>query len=391
MARRYGGPSTAIFPMVTALNRLLSVSAVIATTDADGPGSRIATKDLPTDVPMRLFHRNCSERWKVSWGLTNWLSSHVRDYDIVHIHAVWSFATTAAARAARRHGVPYIIRPAGMLSAYTWRRGNWIKRLYWNAIEHHNVESAAAIHVTSRAEADEIQAIQPHARTYIISNGVEDAAFTSPRDCGFIYRKCSAAAADKPILLFLSRLHPKKGIIDRLLPAVASMRAPCCLAIAGGPDPHAPEHENEVLATIKKLGLQNRVAMLGSVDGGDRWQLFDGAVAFVLPSHSENFGIVVAEAMARGCPVVVTDTVQSAEHVMLGQAGVVVTGEPNELAATLDKLVASPNESRVLGEAGAQYAAHNFRWNQIAQQIASMYRDCIISDAAVSPSLIGRG
>lgn len=361
--------------MVAALNQLPNMAAEIATTDADGPHARLTPADLPSDARGHLFRRTCSERWKYSHGLARWLAAHVRDYDLIHIHAVWSFATMAAARAARRHDVPYIIRPAGMLSAYTWRRRHWSKRLYWNAIERRNVAQAAAIHVTSQAEATEVRIAHPAAKTCCIPNGVEDSAFTHPRDVNALRRRCGPAADDKPILLFLSRLHPKKGIIDRLLPAIAAMRKPCCLAIAGGPDPHAAGHEAEIHAAVRKLSLQQQVVMLGNIAGVDRWQLFDGAAAFVLPSHSENFGIVVAEALARGCPVVVTAAVQSAEHVALAGAGAVVTGEPRELAATLDDLLANQPDARAFAEAGATYAATHFRWSNIAPQIAKMYDD----------------
>lgn len=363
--------------MVAELNRLPGVSVVIATTDADGPGSRMAPNDVPADVPMHVFHRNCSERWKVSLGLTSWVSRHALDYDLIHIHAAWSYATAAAARAARRHGVPYIIRPAGMLSPFSWQHGNWTKRLYWNAIERRNVAYAAAIHVTSSAEAGEVRAIQSHAQTYVISNGVEDAAFSAPHECGFLRAECGRIAADKPILLFLSRLHPKKGIVDRLLAALARMKTPCILAIVGGGDPHAPTYEERICKAIQDYHLDQRVIMLGHVAGEKRWALYDSADVFVLPSHSENFGIVVAEAMARGCPVVVTNAVQSCSHVQAARAGEVVSGDVDELAATLDRLLSQPELRNEYGEAGKNYARKNFRWAEIAKHIDAMYRGCL--------------
>jgi len=93
---RYGGPSTAICPMVAALNRLPGVSAEVAATDADGQGGRFDPKSLPPDVVVHLFRRNFSERWKFSLGLWRWLRRHAKDYDLIHVHALWSFAAAAA-------------------------------------------------------------------------------------------------------------------------------------------------------------------------------------------------------------------------------------------------------------------------------------------------------
>src|SRR5437016_1181680 len=119
VAPRYGGPSTVIEAMVTALNRLPGVSAEIATTDADGCCSRLDREMLPPDLPIHLFRRTVSEQWKFSFGLWKWLTAHVREYDLVHAHGMWSFAPAAAALAAQRANVPYVVRPAGMLSSYS--------------------------------------------------------------------------------------------------------------------------------------------------------------------------------------------------------------------------------------------------------------------------------
>jgi glycosyltransferase involved in cell wall biosynthesis len=377
IARRYGGPSEVIRPLVTALNEVDGVRADVVTTDADGAGERLALADLPHGLPIRMFRRNVSERWKVSLGLQNWLRQRAGDYDLLHIHALWSFATAAATRAARRRGVPYIVRPAGMLSEYTWQRHRWQKRAYWRLIERHNIEHATAFHATSDAEAAEIRALRPDAHVFVIPNGVDDEAFDTPRADELLRTRMGAANSDLPIVLFLSRLHPKKGIVDRLLPAVSAMRSACRIAIAGGEDPHAPGHAQEICQAIDKLGLGERVTTLGPVSPAERWAMFDGADVFVLPSHSENFGIVVAEAMARGCPVIVTDAVQSCEHVRAASAGDVVPDDVAALAAALERMISQPVLRRACGASGRNYAQEHFRWNQIATQICDLYRDCL--------------
>jgi glycosyltransferase involved in cell wall biosynthesis len=313
----------------------------------------------------------------VSIDLLHWLGQHANDYDLVHIHALWSFATAVAARVARRFEVPYILRPAGMLSNYSRRRSAWKKQLYWRLVERRTVRCAAAFHATSAEEAAEVRAVRPDARIFVIPNGVDDEAFVYARDVNALRQRCGKVAGQKPIVLFLSRLHPKKGILDRLLPAMAAMPAQCVLAIVGADDPHSPAHSNEVRAVVDALALQDRVVLLGPIEGEERWSLFDGADAFVLPSHAENFGIVVAEAMARACPVVVTDGVQSSTHVLTAGAGEVVSGDISALAGALDRVVSQPQLRERYGAAGRVYAEQHFRWNQIAQQVSQMYTDCI--------------
>lgn len=374
---RYGGPSAAICSAVAALNSETNARSRIVCTDADGPHRRLSSSDIPPGVRVQMFRRTCSERWKFSWGLWNWLRRNVRDFNLLHLHAIWSFSTVAAARAAHRKGIPYIVRPAGMLSEYTWQRNGRLKRYYWNAVERITLENAAALHATSDAEAAEIRNVCPKARTYTIPNGVDEAAFGVSEDASLLRKLCGQHAADLPIALYFSRLHPKKGIVDRLLPAIAQLKTPCVLALAGGSDPHAPAHEQEVRNAIDKYHLSKRVIMLGHVAGDQRWAMYDSADLFVLPSHSENFGIVVAEAMARGCPVVVTEAVQSCTHVRAAGAGEVVSGDVDELAATIDRLLAQPELRTAYGEAGRRYAYEHFRWEQIAKQIYAMYCDCL--------------
>jgi glycosyltransferase involved in cell wall biosynthesis len=183
-------------------------------------------------------------------------------------------------------------------------------------------------------------------------------------------------------MLFLSRLHPKKGIVDFLLPAFARLKADAFLAIAGGQDVHSPGHESEVRAAVRQLGLSDRVAILGSVPPSQRWWLYDGAAVFVLPSRSENFGVVVAEAMARSTPVLVTEPVQAAEHVRRAGAGLVVPMQVSKIATDLEVLLANSELRAAMGRKGEQYSQEYFSWARIAGLVVSTYRAVMGSEVA---------
>jgi glycosyltransferase involved in cell wall biosynthesis len=377
IAPRYGGPSTAIMPMCAALNRLPGMQVEIAATDADGAGRSIDLKDLTGwPVPVHLFRRDFSEQWKFSRGLGGWLWRHARDYDLMHVHALWSFSTAAACAAARRHDVPVVVRPCGMLSPYTWERGAWKKRLYWLAVERRNLTHARWIHVTSPAEAREVEALRLPARVHpvVIPQGIDEGAWQTEVRPDYLRKRCGGRAGDRPIVLFLSRLHPKKGIVDYLLPAFARLRTDAFLAIAGGADEHEPGYEAQVRAAVDRLGLSGRVALLGPVTAAERWWLFDGAALFVLPSHSENFGIVVTEAMARGLPVVVSNTVQACDHVAQAGAGRVVPLQVGAVTAAVEELLGNVQDRSAMGQRGGQYVREQLSWGQVTRSIASHYQ-----------------
>ncbi len=365
--------------MCEALNRIPGIRVEVATTDADGAGHRLTAEALaPTSVPIHLFRRSLSERWKYSRGLGAWLRQHAADYDLLHVHSVWNYPVAAACRAARRAGRPVVLRPCGMLSDYSRQRSAWQKAVYWHLVERRNLTGVHCFHATSQAEADEVRCLGLPGATAVIPQGVDAAAWSREPRPEVLRRRCGPGADGRPLLLFLSRLHPKKGLVDLLLPALARV-GDAFLAIAGGPDEHAPGHAEEVRHEVQRLGLAGRVALLGPVTPSRRWDLFDGANLFVLPSHSENFGIVVAEAMACGVPVVVSDAVQSCEHVKAADAGRVVPLEVGALTAALEELLADRAGRNAMGCRGRRYAEENLAWPAIAGRIAEVYFRCVRS------------
>jgi glycosyltransferase involved in cell wall biosynthesis len=199
---------------------------------------------------------------------------------------------------------------------------------------------------------------------------VEPAGFDTPPRPDWLRGRCGPDAAARPIVLFLSRLHPKKGVADFLLPAFARLKADAHLAIAGGVDDSTPDYRTEVERAIRALGLAGRVSLLGPVSPAHRWAAYDGAAAFCLPSHSENFGIVVTEAMARGCPVVAAEGVEAVQHVEAAGAGRRVPLEVGAIAAALDATLA---QSAALGRRGRTYVEARLRWPAVAGQILHVY------------------
>lgn len=373
LAHRYGGPAAVIRDICNSLDSA-GVSVELAATTANGAGQELddaQQDDVRSEFshPVHLFPRRRSEQWKYSPQLSAWLNANVHRFDVVHIHALWSHASQSASRAASKRRVPTVVRPAGMLSDYSFEHGVWKKRIYWNLLEKRTVARAKAVHVTSSTEWRDVLKRCPGSQVHVIANGVSDEAWSLPRP--------GDTRASQPRILFVGRMHPVKGLIDLLLPAFERMSMRASLKIAGGVDSHAPDYAESVQQAVSASPRKTDIELLGEIPPADRWQLFDQADLFVLPSHSENFGIVVAEAFARKCAVVVTDRVQSCEHVLAANGGAVVPLDVDRLAKAMDDMLSDPVARNNMALRGYDYAKNNFAWPAIAQQIITMYEGCM--------------
>lgn len=373
IADRYGGPSTVVRSMCSALQRRPNVDVELATTNADGRYGELPTNRIPQDYPVHVFNRDFSENWKYSRDMGRWLTTHAKDYDIVHAHSLWSFSTWKSGQAAYSAEVPFVIRTAGTLAPYTFSRGQWKKFPYWQCFERHTVRRANCLHATSSGESREIQSVTSNSPVRVIPNGVESDAWKSARDASLLRQMCGEKAHDRDIVLFMGRLHPVKGIVDLLLPAFAKVKSDACLAIVGNVDQRTPNYGDAIREETRRLRLQNRVAVLSAISPSKKWAMYDGARCFVLPSRTENFGMVLVEAMARGCPVVTTDAVQANEHLRKAGAGIVVPREANSLATSIDDLLGSRELRLAYGSRGKAYAQSTFDWDAIARQVELMY------------------
>lgn len=305
---------------------------------------------FPTGLGRRLFR---------SPAMGRALDRDIASFDVVHIHYVWVWPTTRAARAARRHGVPYVLAPRGMLVPSLIAGKSRLVKTAWIALfERSNVNHAAAIHVTADVEADYLAPLGfTPKRVEIIGNGVDDIGHPPHEE------------AAEPYALYLGRLSWEKGL-DRLIPAMAhapGMR----LLIAGEGEPAYCAKLEELAATH---GVADRIAFLGHADDTRKWALIGGASFLVLPSYSENFGVAVAEAMSAGCPVIVASEVGLANIVGQTGSGLVVDARPPTLGAAMLQLAGDAALRRRMGEAARQCAKDQFQWSAIAARADHLYR-----------------
>ncbi len=328
---------------------------------------------VPVDldgVQVWYFPSRMLRRLYWSPPLATALAARVREFDVVHTHASFLWPVWAGARAARRAGVPYVVSPRGMMEKRLIERQSRRLKTAWIAlVERRNLEGAAAIHVTSAREAAELAAFGFDLPALVeIPNGVDlepevDSADRLDPAIREIVHGASYA-------LFLGRVSWKKGL-DRLIRAMPYMSPDLHVVMAGNDDEGLSP---ALLAQAEQLKVNHRLVFTGAVAGAEKRALLAHARLLVLPSYSENFGNVVVEAMAAGCPVVVTPEVGAAPAVEDAGAGWIVDGDPPTLGARVSELSADPSLRREMGQRGRLAARHQFSWDRVAERMESAYQ-----------------
>ena len=370
-AVRYGGPIRSVHGLAVALAKR-GHDVHVYTTNIDGDSVLDVPVDRPVDVDgVKVHYFPVSAALKrLCWSpeLERRVRDSIAEFDVLHLHAVFLLPMRAAARAAARAGVPYVIAPRGMLIRdVIHRKSRWVKTAWINLVERTTLANAAAVHVTADVEGLELKALGlPSHRIECIPNGVEWPAEHAPLEQG--------PFADLPerYVLFLSRISWKKGL-DRLITAWQWV-PDIPLVIAGNDDENYRPRLEEL---ARSVGVADRVLFVGPASDAQKWALYARAQLFVLPSYSENFGNVVAEAMAMGCPSLVTAEVGIAPLLTATGAGKVVSGAPEALAAEVRELLADPAARQEMGRRGAEAARAELSWPGVAAQVERLYRDML--------------
>lgn len=363
--------------MVQACNNINSIKCEIATTNQDGKEAVLSPRDIPNNTVCHMFPMIGYGPLQFSPQLVQWVSTNIHKYDLIHFHGLWNRTNSAVAKIARSKAVQYVVRPAGMLSAYSWQRGWFRKRIYWSLIEKATVVNASAIHVTSEQEKNEVMSCVSNIPIVDIPNGLDIFVFDSPQRREWLNKKCGNISRDIPIILYLSRLHPKKGVAEYLIPAFSKMKTRAFLAIAGGIDESTPEYERIIDKAINDFEVVEHVKRIGPVLPGDRYAAYDGATLFCLPSENENFGTVVTEAMARQCPVVVTEGVAAGKYALEANAGKVVPRNIDAIANALDDELSDPTGRIARGERGRAFVKGQLSWDGIANRLVKLYSEIL--------------
>ena len=395
----YGGPSQMVLGFSKAL-AAEGADVTILTTDSNGDSGQAAL-DVPLHCPVsqdgytiRYFRCAPFRRYKFSVELLRWFAQHASEYDIAHIHALFSPVSSLAAAIARWHGLPYVLRPLGTLDPADLQKKKRVKQLYAALLERPNLSGAAAIHFTSEQEAIVSERFGAQTVDMVLPLGVEAPQALSKLSHSLDYIRRQAIAPPPkpasllttssppissppphPTLLFMSRIDPKKGL-DLLIPALIHLHTegiPFQFVLAGS-NPQDPDYEKSIGDRIRSSPLAKQTQILGFVTGNSKAALLQHADVFVLPSYYENFGIAVAEAMATGVPVVISDQVHIESDVRQGNAGWVCTCDVDDLTRHLRDALTHADERQCRGNQAKQWAITHYSWPAIARQTLDIYQ-----------------
>jgi glycosyltransferase involved in cell wall biosynthesis len=339
------------------------------------------------DVPMGEFIRRGDDRvrffpargdrYTTSWPLAKWLVAHVRDYDLVHVHGLFRFAPVAAAHIALARGVPYVLTPHNTLGRWGMqRRRPLLKKLSMGLIEGRVIDGARKVHLCSADELSQAaQFRQLGERPCVFPLGIElppEATDHDPSNTE-VARNLDKLAG-RTVVLFMSRIHEIKGV-DALITAFAAIRRQrpdAVLAIAGNGDKRLIARLQEM---ARQLGVAECTHWLGFVQGRDKQRLLSLATLFVLPSHSENFGYAVVEAMLAGLVVVTTVNVPSGSFIIEANSGIVYDGTPQQLEqSVLTVLEMSADQRRLLGSRAASTVRDRLSLQSFGDSLERLYR-----------------
>lgn len=394
LAPRYGGPSTACPALCRALAEA-GHEVVVYTTDAgaerreDAPLDGAVHKD---GYQVRYFPAWRHPReFKVSPDLLAGLREGVPHFNVAHIYSYYGYWVWAAVQACQERGVPYLLHPHGSLDPFLLGRHPIRKRVYARAIGDRCWSGAAGLLFNSEEERrltlGSVNA--PPGRnsppSYVVPVGVEPEWFEDP-----------GAPADERVqqrfpqfrefaepewIVFFGRLDFKKGLdlLVRAFAEVARRRPLAHLVLAG---PESPGYGAKIRNWLEREGMLDRATFTGPLEGRERVAMVRRARMLALLSYSENFGQVVAEAMAARVPVVISDRVNICRNVASAGAGFVVPCDASRAASAMETLLDDPAAARRMGERGRVWAECHWRWATVVQQMVSAYESIANCDPA---------
>ncbi len=379
LASRTGGPATSVVESSLALQRAGVDVTIFATDMAEAASSATRSAatiaDLPVgaaDLDVWLFRARSPRRLAFSPDLWRALRSEAGHYDLVHIHSLFLFPQFSAHRAARAAGVPYVVSPRGALDPYLRRRGRLIKAMAHRLWQGDMLAGAAALHVTSDEEARLIADVAPARPRYVVPNGMRWEDYQHlPSGEAFRARHFGGTAG--PIVMYLGRLSHKKGL-DLLIHAFALVQREgmaCRLAIVG-PDDEGLTSSLQALG--RREGVADRMTFTGMLCGGEKLDALAAADVWVLPSHTENFGNAVVEALAAGRATVISPAVNIAPEIAAAGAGIVAPLTAEAFASEIAALLHDPARREALGERAREFA-RRYDWSVVGPRLAAMYEE----------------
>lgn len=338
-------------------------------------------------VDVRMFSATIRHTVWYSRSLHQSLRTLVASHDIVHAHAMWQAPGWMACEEAVRQGRPFVLSPRGSLLPQRLAKSRIKKRIASLFFDGRNVRRCALMHATSPEEAESIRMFGYRGPIAVIPNGItvpDDSALLHARTHADAFRSRFPDTAGKRLLLFLSRIEPIKGVtsLASVWGDIARRHPDWHLVIAG---PVERNHVHEVTGILESRGVTGRATFAGPLYGEAREQAFSACDAFVLPTKSENFGMVIGESLARGVPVITTVGAPWPGLVDHACGWWIRHGEPALTACLDEALTTPPSVLREMGARGRLWMQREFAWPAICGRMRDVYR-WLLGQASQAPA-----
>lgn len=328
--------------------------------------------DPARHLPVRRFGVPGGGERLLSGKVAKAVEEVCRYQHVIHLHGVWDTLLVVAANAAIRAKVPHVVVPHGMLDPWSLGQKRWKKRVGLAVGSGRMLRTAAALHLVYADEAAHARALGVRVSMRAIPNGVSLAEIDPVPEASEFRRSVPELGAD-PFVLFLGRLHHKKGL-DILAAAFARIAArfPTLRLVVAGPDQGAREPFERQIASVNLTG---RVHLVGPLYGRQKYAALAAAACFCLPSRQEGFSVAVLEALACRTPVVLSDACHFPEVAEAG-VGRVVPLTPDAVADALAAVVADP-AARAMGDRGRALVEKQYTWERVAEQTIDLYHSVL--------------
>jgi glycosyltransferase involved in cell wall biosynthesis len=363
-----GGPSESLPGLCTAL---VDEGCEVTLAALDGPMANSVWECQASGVKVQLFKPNFRHTIWYSSDLSRQLPALAQCVDVIHVHGLWEYPMWVGGQVARKFNIPLVMSPRGSLNPLALTRSRWKKKLVGSVFDDKNLKAASCLHATANAEYLGFRRYGLTNPVAVIPNAVNSVNIDGVSKN--IVLELFPELIGKRILLFLSRINPTKGLIDlaKAWGEVASKNPDWHLVIAG---PDERGHLAEVQKAFAENGVVGQVSFTGPLYGRNRESVLASADLFILPTHTENFGIAIAEALSAGIPVITTHGAPW-EGLKTHDCGWwVPIGKDGLVSALLEALTIPEGALRDMGCHGKVWTEESFTWAAAAKSMMAVYR-----------------